>query len=106
MTQVFLASRNAKKLVEMRRILVEYVADVEVLGLDDVTPYDEPAVTMSVATCPCAPAATVMFRKPGPAMSTAAMPAWATSSSASSWASARGLPRLDDAPSCSATLVA
>ena len=31
----------------MRRILVEYVADVEVLGLDDVTPYDEPAETES-----------------------------------------------------------
>ena len=45
MTQVFLASRNAKKLVEMRRILVEYVPDVEVLGLDDVAPYDEPAET-------------------------------------------------------------
>jgi XTP/dITP diphosphohydrolase len=43
--QVFLASRNAKKLVEMRRILEEYVDDVEVLGLDDVTPYDEPAET-------------------------------------------------------------
>ena len=42
MTQVFLASRNAKKLVEMRRILVEYVPDVEVLGLDDVAHYDEP----------------------------------------------------------------
>ena len=40
MTQVFLASRNAKKLVEIRRILVEYVPDVEVLGLDDVAPYD------------------------------------------------------------------
>ena len=45
MRQVFLASRNAKKLVEMRRILVDYVADVEVLGLDDVAPYDEPAET-------------------------------------------------------------
>ncbi len=45
MTQVFLASRNAKKLMEMRRILVEYVRDVEVLGLDDVPPYDEPAET-------------------------------------------------------------
>jgi len=42
MTQVFLASRNAKKLVEMRRILVEYVPDIEVLGLDDVEHYDEP----------------------------------------------------------------
>jgi XTP/dITP diphosphohydrolase len=42
MTQVFLASRNPKKILEMRRILEEYVDDVEVLGLDDVTPYDEP----------------------------------------------------------------
>ena len=45
MTRVFLASRNAKKLVEMRRILLEYVPDVEVLGLEDVTAYDEPAET-------------------------------------------------------------
>lgn len=45
MTQVFLASRNAKKLLEMRRILLDYVPDVEVLGLDDVPPYDEPAET-------------------------------------------------------------
>jgi XTP/dITP diphosphohydrolase len=45
MTRVFLASRNAKKLVEMRRILLDYVPDVEVLGLDDVAPYDEPAET-------------------------------------------------------------
>ena len=43
--RVFLASRNAKKLVEMRRILVDYVPDVEVLGLDDVTAYDEPVET-------------------------------------------------------------
>ena len=43
--QVFLASRNAKKLEEMRRILAEHVADVEVLGLDDVEHYDEPAET-------------------------------------------------------------
>ena len=40
--KVFLASRNAKKLAEMRRILAEHVPGVEVLGLDDVTPYDEP----------------------------------------------------------------
>jgi XTP/dITP diphosphohydrolase len=39
---VFLASRNTKKIVEMRRILAEYVPDVEVLGLDDVAAYDEP----------------------------------------------------------------
>ena len=45
MTRVFLASRNAKKLVEMRRILVEHAADIEVLGLDDVAAYDEPAET-------------------------------------------------------------
>jgi len=41
-TQVFLASRNAKKLAEMRRILAEHLHDVEVLGLDDVPAYDEP----------------------------------------------------------------
>jgi XTP/dITP diphosphohydrolase len=45
MTQVFLASRNAKKLAEMQRILAEHVPDVTVLGLDDVAPYDEPAET-------------------------------------------------------------
>jgi len=44
-TQVFLASRNAKKLAEMQRILAEHMPDVEVLGLDGVTPYDEPAET-------------------------------------------------------------
>jgi XTP/dITP diphosphohydrolase len=43
--QVFLASRNAKKILEMRRILLEYVPGIEVLGLDDVAPYDEPAET-------------------------------------------------------------
>ncbi len=45
MTRVVLASRNSKKIVEMRRILVDYVPDVEVLGLHDVTAYDEPAET-------------------------------------------------------------
>ena len=40
--RVFLASRNAKKLEEIRRILSDHVPDVEVLGLDDVTTYDEP----------------------------------------------------------------
>jgi XTP/dITP diphosphohydrolase len=44
---VFLASRNAKKLAEMERILRQAMSelggpDVEVLGLDDVTAYDEP----------------------------------------------------------------
>jgi XTP/dITP diphosphohydrolase len=42
---VFLASRNAKKLIEMQRMLSAYVSDIEVLGLDDVTAYDEPAET-------------------------------------------------------------
>ncbi len=45
MTRVFLASRNEKKLVEMRRILEPFVPDIEVLGLDDVNEYDEPAET-------------------------------------------------------------
>lgn len=43
--QVFLASRNKKKLAEMQRILAEHVPDVVVLGLDDVEHYDEPAET-------------------------------------------------------------
>ncbi len=42
MTRVFLASRNAKKLEEMARILAEHLPDAQVLGLDDVEPYDEP----------------------------------------------------------------
>jgi len=40
--RVFLASRNAKKIEEMRRILSVYIPDVVVLGADDVAPYDEP----------------------------------------------------------------
>jgi XTP/dITP diphosphohydrolase len=40
--RVFLASRNPKKLEEMRRILSAHVRDLEVLGLDDVPAYDEP----------------------------------------------------------------
>ncbi|WP_151081494.1 non-canonical purine NTP pyrophosphatase [Nocardioides cynanchi] len=40
--RVFLASRNPKKLLEMRRILEAHLPGVEVLGLDDVAPYDEP----------------------------------------------------------------
>lgn len=42
MTLVFLASRNAKKLAEMERILREHAPDIEVVGLDDVPAYDEP----------------------------------------------------------------
>jgi XTP/dITP diphosphohydrolase len=45
MRQVFLASRNPKKIEEMRRILAAHVPDVQVLGLDDVAAYDEPAET-------------------------------------------------------------
>ena len=42
MSRVFLASRNAKKLAEMQRILRQHLPSVEVLGLDDVPAYDEP----------------------------------------------------------------
>ena len=45
MSQVFLASRNPKKLEELRRILARVVPGIEVLGLDDVAAYDEPAET-------------------------------------------------------------
>jgi XTP/dITP diphosphohydrolase len=44
-TKVVLASRNAKKLAELRRILAPLVAGVEVLGLDDVPAYEEPRET-------------------------------------------------------------
>ncbi|GAA1132568.1 RdgB/HAM1 family non-canonical purine NTP pyrophosphatase [Nocardioides aquiterrae] len=40
--KVFLASRNAKKIEEMERILREHLPDIEVLGLDDVAHYEEP----------------------------------------------------------------
>ncbi len=43
--RVFLASRNRKKLAEMQRILAEHMPQVQVLGLDDVAPYEEPAET-------------------------------------------------------------
>ena len=39
---VFLASRNAKKLDEMQRILSEAMPGITVLGLDDVVEYAEP----------------------------------------------------------------
>jgi XTP/dITP diphosphohydrolase len=41
-SRVFVASRNRKKLAEMYRILAEHLPDIEVLGLDDVSAYDEP----------------------------------------------------------------
>jgi XTP/dITP diphosphohydrolase len=43
--EVVLASRNAKKLAELRRILEPLVPGVQVLGLDDVAAFDEPAET-------------------------------------------------------------
>ena len=39
--QVLLASRNAKKLGELRRILAPVLPHVEVVGLDDVPAYPE-----------------------------------------------------------------
>jgi XTP/dITP diphosphohydrolase len=41
-TRVFLASRNAKKLAEMQRILGAAMPGITVLGLDDVVEYAEP----------------------------------------------------------------
>ena len=41
MTDLLLASRNPKKLVEMRRIVAAAVPGIDVLGLDDVPVYDE-----------------------------------------------------------------
>ena len=45
MTEVLLASRNTRKLLEMQRILGEHLPDIRVLGLRDVEEYDEPAET-------------------------------------------------------------
>jgi len=45
MPRVVLATNNAKKLAELRRIVSEAAPDVEVLGLADVTTYPEPAET-------------------------------------------------------------
>ncbi|MEV6285793.1 RdgB/HAM1 family non-canonical purine NTP pyrophosphatase [Kribbella sp. NPDC051770] len=45
MSKVLLASNNAKKLAELRRILAPIVPGIEVLGLADVPAYDEPAET-------------------------------------------------------------
>lgn len=43
--KVVLATHNAKKLVEMRRIIAEAGLSVEVVGLGDVASYSEPAET-------------------------------------------------------------
>ncbi|MRK03156.1 RdgB/HAM1 family non-canonical purine NTP pyrophosphatase [Aeromicrobium sp. S22] len=45
MSRVVLASNNAKKLAELRRILEPLVPGIEVLGLADFPAYDEPAET-------------------------------------------------------------
>lgn len=44
-TQLVLASNNAKKLAELRRILTPLISGIEVLGLADVAAYAEPAET-------------------------------------------------------------
>ena len=45
MPQIVLASNNAKKLAELRRILEPLVPGIEVLGLADVATYPEPTET-------------------------------------------------------------
>lgn len=40
--EIHLASRNAKKLEEIQRILDEHLPGIRVVGLDDVPTYDEP----------------------------------------------------------------
>ncbi len=40
--EIFLASRNPKKIAEMQRILGAHLPDLQVRGLDDVATYDEP----------------------------------------------------------------
>jgi XTP/dITP diphosphohydrolase len=46
-SRVFLASRNRKKIEEMARLLREHAPGIEVLGIDDVTAYDEPVEDQS-----------------------------------------------------------
>lgn len=43
--KIVLGTRNRKKLIELRRILAPHIQGIEVLGLDDVPPFDEPAET-------------------------------------------------------------
>lgn len=45
MVQMVLATHNSKKLDELRRILRPLVSDVQVLGLDDIGQWPEPAET-------------------------------------------------------------
>ena len=57
MTQVFLASRNRKKIEEMERILREHLPGIEVLGIDDVEGYEEPVEDQPT----CSPAVRPMW---------------------------------------------
>ncbi|HET7724179.1 MAG TPA: RdgB/HAM1 family non-canonical purine NTP pyrophosphatase [Propionibacteriaceae bacterium] len=43
--RLLIASGNAKKVVELRRLVEQAGLSLEVVGLHDVTPYDEPAET-------------------------------------------------------------
>lgn len=43
--RIVLATHNAKKLTELRRVVADQRVAIEVLGLDDVTAYPEPAET-------------------------------------------------------------
>ncbi len=70
-----------------------------------LAPYCSPAATTWSATTPCAPASTRMLRKPGPAISTPAIPSRSPSRAWTSVASSRGLSPAF-LPSWSATLVA
>jgi XTP/dITP diphosphohydrolase len=45
MRRVLLATRNTGKVTEMQRILAEHVSGIEVVGLEAVAAYDEPAET-------------------------------------------------------------
>ncbi|MDX6324865.1 MAG: XTP/dITP diphosphohydrolase [Nocardioidaceae bacterium] len=45
MSRVLLATRNSGKVAEMQRILAAHVSGIEVVGLDAVPAYDEPAET-------------------------------------------------------------
>ena len=45
MSRLLLATHNAHKLVELRRMLAAAGLDIEVLSLDEVEPYPEPAET-------------------------------------------------------------
>ncbi|WP_306365599.1 non-canonical purine NTP pyrophosphatase [Nocardia sp. CC227C] len=50
--RVLVASRNAKKLAELRRILDEAgIAGLEIVGLNDVPPYDEAPETGATFEC-------------------------------------------------------